>query len=521
MEASVSVKPKKQFIEFDNIPAYRLEVLKQKNHAAFIWWMQYLILLSITKKNYINVSTDKMTWIKQLNEEYIVDEQPRIVGEDGFVGIYYSLISFLSSIRYIKKAVDYIYSDKCTNTDILEHPDYKLGYDYFIESIEIIVSMLKELIKAHKIISIHTNFQVNHVNLIDTISKNYINLTIHEKNMVDKIPIEELASKSDKSNLEIHLFMFKILKPNNFTGLVHHFNYFLAHLKVNSYIDRLKRNKPNSINIPIKFNYDNFYSLFSGSAKSYFQTIEFDNIESNIMFITLTKQEHLIKSWWFHMLYIVGIVKQNYSGLNPNKKTWVKEPSLSGTVLEKYTPENSIIYDVFSYLILYMSYIKYIKLDLDYIFSDECKDVYIKTHPNYKLGYSYFIGALVVVTSMVKDLVEAHSSIITEYQELFSNKCVLKQHFKSNSLRVNSINKTKMDSIPVEKRLEVKNKREIKLKSYILEMLTPCNFYNLICNFNSYDNGNKDIRYLNNLLKNVQNPEYIPIDIVENNLFHL
>jgi hypothetical protein len=339
--------------------------------------------------------------------------------------------------------------------------------------------------------------------------------------MVDKIPIEELASKSDKSNLEIHLFMFKILKPNNFTGLVHHFNYFLAHLKVNSYIDRLKRNKPNSINIPIKFNYDNFYSLFSGSAKSYFQTIEFDNIESNIMFITLTKQEHLIKSWWFHMLYIVGIVKQNYSGLNPNKKTWVKEPSLSGTVLEKYTPENSIIYDVFSYLILYMSYIKYIKLDLDYIFSDECKDVYIKTHPNYKLGYSYFIGALVVVTSMVKDLVEAHSSIITEYQELFSNKCVLKQHFKSNSLRVNSINKTKMDSIPVEKRLEVKNKREIKLKSYILEMLTPCNFYNLICNFNSYDNGNKDIRYLNNLLKNVQNPEYIPIDIVENNLFHL
>jgi hypothetical protein len=65
--------------------------------------------------------------------------------------------------------------------------------------------MLKELIKAHKIISIHTNFQVNHVNLIDTISKNYINLTIHEKNMVDKIPIEELASKSDKSNLEINL----------------------------------------------------------------------------------------------------------------------------------------------------------------------------------------------------------------------------------------------------------------------------------------------------------------------------
>ena len=137
---------------------------------------------------------------------------------------YFNLLSINKKFDLMEKALDFIFSPKCKNVKILNHPNYKQGREYCSAALVISQNMIAQLMNT----SIKTNI------IQDKIMKAFQetdHITI--KKIVDiaypsfeTVTFEEKLKMQKDLNKNIYSIILNILGPCNFYYLFYNFYHF-------------------------------------------------------------------------------------------------------------------------------------------------------------------------------------------------------------------------------------------------------------------------------------------------------
>lgn len=141
---------------------------------------------------------------------------------------YYLLKTFRSCLNCITQAVEFIFSDKCKNKDILNHPKYNKGYQYYLTALDACKTMINELLMTCSLI-----IKASYIWVKDSVKElqvtpesvnifnqsYYYNLTVNGSNDIKLQSMERLKEKFKKNNFKMYSIILDILQPCNFIQL--------------------------------------------------------------------------------------------------------------------------------------------------------------------------------------------------------------------------------------------------------------------------------------------------------------
>jgi hypothetical protein len=499
-----------QTIEFD-----KPETCNNKSLSAE-GLLQLQTILSYVKKDYINVDKDKKTWIKQVDDSAAPVVTNPIVNNNAFLDIYIVLLISYSCIRYVKYAIDVIYSDNFKNVQIKNHPRYTLGRSYFVEAIEAVNTMMGELLSAQiNLIKLYLRSISNdsiHANL-NKMHHNFIN---KKKDSLKHIPKEQYKTVFKNFNTEIYCKILDLLTPCNFIDLSERLHYLFFRIKMNTYIKKLVTNSEDPENFGFQIDFTHCHFTFNIVHPNNYNTIPSDNTENHMIYINSIDNEY-VRVWWTQLINVINVAnvinKATASNSKDPKKTWLTIPE-KNTHLKYINCSNYSLMDVFITLIKYNYYVSIIKRGIDIMYSDSFECDEIKNHPNYKLGYTYFIGALDAIQTMINDLIVANKYINKKKFNSLINKETIQERIMNAHKGIYQDAKKSIDNIQIHNRVHFLERYNIGLYISILECIIPCNYYNMCGYMNRFVDLYIKIKYLKNLIKGNENPYVVKNKII-------
>ncbi len=250
-------------IEYDNIEENNKYIDSLKTKDSTYDFMNFVIMItSIFYKYNIN----KPTWIryrKDLKLDYFLTNNTNI----NMVAYsnYYMLKCFQAFLNGMIDAIDYMYSDKCKNKDVIKNIHYNKGREYFITAIDACQTMIYELLIVNGfLIKTHNVFLKNSTNpTLPFIKKNQQtyntselgipiicynhNLNIHEsqlstfKSFLTKQSANELFKRNNK---ELYIMILDLLQPCDFLMLIRRMSVYKYRMSMNIYFNRIINNIP-------------------------------------------------------------------------------------------------------------------------------------------------------------------------------------------------------------------------------------------------------------------------------------
>jgi hypothetical protein len=138
--------------------------------------------------------------------------------------LYFNLLSIDKKFDIIEKALDFIFSPKCKNQKLLNHPTYKKGRQYCSAALVISENMISQL--TRKLIETETikdriikAFQeTEHVTIMELVKKAYPSF--------ETVELAEKQKMQKDLNKNIYCIILNILSPCNFYYLFYNFYHF-------------------------------------------------------------------------------------------------------------------------------------------------------------------------------------------------------------------------------------------------------------------------------------------------------
>ncbi len=249
--------------------------------------------------------------------------------------------------------------------------------------------------------------------------------------------------------------------------------------------------------------------------------VNYDNFDQHIE--DIKKNATLIqvdKGIWKSIVLIIYSIKHLYIDINP-EMTWFKPITEKKDFLQDrarklaYHPDFQIpktsLYYIFFTCHVWIALMQIIESGLDTIFSDRSVPKEIKDHSNFKKGREHCTMMLKIIKQMIK-----HISIPLSCNKDFDSKTVLENsQFNKIYFYISQQNKSIIDDIPEEQRVQYAKKLNNRMYVYLLDMLTPCNFFTLLLSLSEFHKKLQLNRYINKLVNNYENPTYIPYSFKE------
>jgi hypothetical protein len=255
------------------------------------------------------------------------------------------------------------------------------------------------------------------------------------------------------------------------------------------------------------------------------QTIPFDNFDHNIQqFLDDTSFNPSSKCWIYQAISIEGM--KRCCLINSEKDlVWtkpLKKISVISVVVkykELVIKYKKMIYPetpLFLYFILkmYIPLLKIIETGIHTMFSDINKSDKVKMHPNYLRGKEYCIMALETIKQMILNLSEyefnLNKDVYKTYEDTFVSAPIFVDIFfhidiKSHIPEIESFN-----SMNLHDKKKFAKETNVDMYIKILELLVPNDYMNTSLRLFDFHNKLQINRYLNKLLKNAENPTYLP-----------
>ena len=163
---------------------------------------------------------------------------------------YYLLKMALITLNSMIAPINFMFSDKCKNKKILNHPSYHKGLQYFLTAIDANITMINELIFINGLVI--KGFGLYYKNMPDSLKMtpeasinitnqyNYL-LSINQnlKKKVDTKSVDMYPKLFKTNNTNLYIMILNILKPFNFLNLFVSILKYQETFKVNMYLHRL------------------------------------------------------------------------------------------------------------------------------------------------------------------------------------------------------------------------------------------------------------------------------------------
>ncbi len=255
-----------------------------------------------------------------------------------------------------------------------------------------------------------------------------------------------------------------------------------------------------------------------------YRTIEYDNIEDNKNKIDKSNGHQFFKDIFHFQNCMIEGVKIFY--ITPcNKQTWVRfnKDLLKTGVIHNIKSDNPLNYVYYSYYLLklYRVSLHTMIKAINYMYSEQCKNKKIRSHPNYNKGRQYFITAIEASLVMINEVLMMNGFVIKNPKLYLRDNpdsvkitretvpTIINHYNHVLTLGSNSQNKKWIDSLSPEKFKENHKLYNHKMYSSILSIMSPCNFHTLCNILYRYSSCLLTNNYFHNIKNNIPNPEYI------------
>ncbi len=244
--------------------------------------------------------------------------------------------------------------------------------------------------------------------------------------------------------------------------------------------------------------------------------IKFDNYDENNNNILQLDVSDEIKQMYYKLNIIIALVEKQYLGKKKHI-SWIMNSKSSVEVVDVYAKNllkiankladskegpmhNLHLHSLYFSLSSIKKKFDIMEQALDYIFSPKCKNTKLLNHPNYKKGREYCFAALTISRHMISQLIDA----IMETQ-LIQDKII--KVFEENkdvyTMKLAQFSFPTFDQMSLEKKQETQKNLNKDVYSIILNILTPCNFFNLFYNFYHFNHVYNIWLYVYNNVKNM------------------
>jgi hypothetical protein len=141
-----------------------------------------------------------------------------------FNALYFNLLSINKKFDIIEKALDFIFSPKCKNQKLLNHPTYKHGREYCSAALVISQNMISQL--TSRLIETETIKdriikafeETEHITIMELVKKAFPSF--------ETVELDEKRKIQKDLNKDIYSIILNILSPCNFYYLFYNFYHF-------------------------------------------------------------------------------------------------------------------------------------------------------------------------------------------------------------------------------------------------------------------------------------------------------
>jgi hypothetical protein len=243
-------------IEYDNIEENityinNMSVSKNFMKSSFLFINN---LIEFNKMFYVS-ACNKPTWVRFNKDLLPLTYKYKLLNIEippmYFVyNTYYLLKMALITLNSMIAPINFMFSDKCKNKKILNHPSYHKGLQYFLTAIDANITMINELIFINGLVI--KGFGLYYKNMPDSLKMtpeasinitnqyNYL-LSINQnlKKKVDTKSVDMYPKLFKTNNTNLYIMILDILKPFNFLNLFVSILKYQETFKVNMYLHRL------------------------------------------------------------------------------------------------------------------------------------------------------------------------------------------------------------------------------------------------------------------------------------------
>ncbi len=177
------------------------------------------------KKNISWVMNSKLSFDVYTNKILVISYKPDVDKNLLHLhSLYFNLLSIKKKFDIMEKALDYIFSPKCKNTKLLNHPNYKKGRGYCFAAMTISQHMISQLIeqiietkliKEKAIKAFEDLKDVYTMELVQSAFPDFVQMSLKKK-----------QEKQKSLNKDIYCIILNILTPCNFFHLYVNFYHY-------------------------------------------------------------------------------------------------------------------------------------------------------------------------------------------------------------------------------------------------------------------------------------------------------
>ncbi len=213
-------------------------------------------------------ASNKPTWVRFKKDLYIVNQKfPQFnfnFNKSGYLKtcaftVYYKLKIYRQIIPTMIRGINYMYSDECKVKDVLNHPLYGKGCDYYLTAIDACTTMIDELILTNGVFIksfntvIKQGYDINITPELTNLISTYIYFLLNGRSFSDRnnfekfeknTTIDVIKKKFKELTKIIYISMFNILQPCDFYTLYQRLETYYNNLKAHIYFHRLIKNIP-------------------------------------------------------------------------------------------------------------------------------------------------------------------------------------------------------------------------------------------------------------------------------------